>query len=115
MNDSMFKLDTNIIKNLDMFTFNDKEEVYTNGNDLISVFRVIQIIEAMKLQDLVEREIPKPPIFDEFLYRLCPNCKQPDIMNVEYYIEYKRCTECGQLIDWSKDPNRFNNNCVGDE
>ena len=95
MSDGMFKLDNNIIKNLDMFRFVDKEEIYTNGSDLIQVFRVEQIIEAMKLQELVDRATPKKLYYPE-LYpsASCPICKS----NLG---DNKFCRECGQAIDWN--------------
>ena len=111
MGDS-FKLDNNIImKNVDAFTFNDKKEVYTNGADLIPVFRVEQIIEAMKLQELVDRATPKKPIkldykllLDEGWRYECPICKCAIGINTnafDYTQEEGYCPTCGQAIDWS--------------
>lgn len=108
----MQKFDDNIIENLLMFSFKDDEQVYTNGVELVPLFRVIQILEYFKVQELVDsKKLVKPTMLpykgfdgDVASYQGCPNCTIP-ITNVFTSREYKPkfCQECGREFDWSND------------
>lgn len=55
-----------------------------------------EIIQAL------EKQIPKKPIpvetdDNEFLFMLCPSCKNAFAWNDAY------CRKCGQAIDWGKE------------
>jgi hypothetical protein len=56
--------------------------------------------QTKTLNELVDKEMPKKPIILEkqFYYFECPNCHDKTTLG-----EPKRCCECGQLLDWSKD------------
>ena len=121
MSDS-FKLDRNIVKNIRMFSFKDDNQVYTNGVELVPVFRVDQILDVMKVQKLLDKEIPIKvlDVSSNVLFGdlqsigTCPNCNKEIFMSkniwyrfVSQYDEdeevFIRCHHCGQKTDWSED------------
>ena len=51
----MQKFDDNIIENLLMFSFKDDKQIYTNGVELVPLYRVVQILEHFKVQELVDK------------------------------------------------------------
>lgn len=62
------------------------------------------------LQKLVDKEKPKKPTKAKdgsyknwASYGLCPNCESVRIHDYEYDRKFNRCSDCGQVIDWSKD------------
>lgn len=107
-------------KNVEVNEYQDSlNELYenaTNGEDVYIKQKHIKGITECRdvLQELVDKEKPKKPIrirlnryeFDDCEVDVCPNCK-----NIEQTIvsddgsgqRFKRCHECGQKIDWSKD------------
>ena len=95
----MQKFDDNIIENLLMFSFKDDEQFYTNGAELVPLYRVVQILEHFKVQELVDKETPKKPLppKDTFFLHQCPNCKVDFIGS-----SIDRC-QCGQKIDWNEE------------
>lgn len=71
------------------------------------------------LEELVSLSVPKKPvlnelwvddedddsIYDEYGHILdhcvlCPTCGQTTIFDYEYDRRFKRCSNCGQVIDW---------------
>lgn len=61
-----------------------------------------------EIKELVGKEEPTKPTFEadgyfdgELIYDtwICPNCGERYELD---YQEFKRCPECGQLIDWSE-------------
>lgn len=74
--------------------FIDSKEVYTNGIELIPVFRVEQLIEhLLKEQEAVEPEVEVLNEIDR-LYR-CPRCHKHF-----FYEKQKYCDQCGQAVKW---------------
>ena len=72
--------------------------------DTVGVYEDIEV-----LGELVEKEIPKVPLYEGDGYAdghmvydtwVCPNCGKSYELESE---KYKRCPECGQLIDWSEE------------
>lgn len=107
------------------YSFSDKKRVYTNGSELISVFRVGQLIEhymsdlttqqikdmqfclreksrecgelRRKLQELKERDTAKPPVeFDGHWYK-CPACGK-----YSGGLKGNFCFNCGQRLQWEE-------------
>lgn len=118
----MQKFDDNIIENLRMFSFKDDEQFYTNGVELVPLYRVVQILEHFKVQELVDKvpyyekleskATPKKPKINHYdndcTKIICPNdcgiqlnglSKDNEILSFTH--EY--CPKCGQAIDWSGD------------
>lgn len=83
------------------FSFKDTEEIYTNGCELIPVFRVEQLIEHLEL--LKEQE-PVAPDVDSEGTCSCGNCGE----TVGYFPAgfrtpeklCKYCPECGRKVKW---------------
>lgn len=108
----MQKFDDNIIENLRMFSFKDDEQFYTNGVELVPLYRVVQILEHFKVQELVDKATPKKPKINHYdndcTKIICPNdCGiQLNGLNKDNQIAsftHEHCPKCGQAIDWSKD------------
>lgn len=81
-------------------SFIDSKQVYTNGSELIQVFRVTQLIEHL----LKEQEGIVPYIdIDE---AKCPVCKvkltRQELLgdNVLYEDFYDYCPHCGRKVKW---------------
>lgn len=71
------------------------------------------------IKKLVDKATPRNPslnktwededtktIYDEYgrineLLCVCPNCGESAIYDFEYNKRFKRCSNCGQVIDWS--------------
>lgn len=76
--------------------------IYTGRNNDIS------FDEIRDLQELVNKTIPKKPVYEDLdCYLACPNCWNniDDLSSVftDELIQPKYCPRCGQHIDWSKD------------
>ena len=104
----MQKFDDNIIKNLHMFSFKDDEQVYTNGVELVPLYRVVQILEHFKVQELVDKAIPiKPTLYKPIKTFNGSDIEQPFYIikcgKCEYWLEPSDnfCSNCGTEIDWS--------------
>lgn len=98
---------------VESYKFKDSDEIYTNGSELIPVFRVEQMLEHY-YEPLKEKAIPKKPkewcVPDDFgfaLYKrcMCSNCHEEIVKvwirekgNVPNY-----CPACGQKLDWSEE------------
>lgn len=105
----MQKFDDNIIKNLFMFSFKDDEQIYTNGVELVPLYRVVQILEYFKVQELVDKATPKKPIEKTYeyesmneeiiikTYHVCGCEKYSEVHHIDRF-----CSKCGQALDWSK-------------
>lgn len=83
------------------YSFDDSQEVYTNGSRLIPAFRVEQLIEhLLKAQEAVE---PTEP--DEDNIRYCGACDSPvgyevlEAPGIEY-VQYSYCPNCGKAVKW---------------
>jgi hypothetical protein len=82
------------------YSFDDSQEVYTNGSRLIPVFRVEQLIKhLLKAQEAVK------PIRDINGVYYCGNC---DTICVGYEVEFTNsiikvenyCHKCGRKVKW---------------
>lgn len=91
----MQKFDDNIIKNLHMFSFKDDEQVYTNGVELVPLYRVVQILEHFKVQELVDKATPKKP-------KVVPEPYDNGITDDIRYIDLNYCDTCGSLLQTGK-------------
>lgn len=63
-----------------------------------AIDRITYIAEALEMAvEALEKQIPKKVgISNGFMKYYCPTCgKQP--------LSGKRCSECGQVIDWAED------------
>lgn len=104
----MQKFDDNIIENLRMFSFKDDEQFYTNGVELVPLYRVVQILEHFKVQELVDKETPKKPknVSEYSSDEWCPNCHSFNIETRDEEGSWQKwdyCPDCGQALDWSND------------
>ena len=81
------------------YSFIDSEQVYTNGSELIQVFRITQLIEhLLKEQEAVEPKKENdgnPEPWTAWWY-VCRNCGQP-IDRMDRY-----CRECGKQVKWDE-------------
>lgn len=116
----MQKFDDNIIENLRMFSFKDDEQFYTNGVELVPLYRVVQILEHFKVQELVDKvpyyekleskATPKKPLFEDIgniRHHKCPDCGKTISHEVTgtvktFSTKHNFCSKCGQAIDWSE-------------
>ena len=106
----MLKFDDNIIENLRMFSFEDYEQIYTNGAELVPLYRVVQILEHFKVQELVDKATPMKPYKQMMtsclegansnrtaIYQLsCRNCDS----TFEENCDDLNCRHCGQALLW---------------
>lgn len=77
------------------YSFDDSQEVYTNGSRLIPVFRVEQLIKhLLKAQEPIE-----PIMADGIRYILCGNCKKPLCRTSDNYLP-SYCEDCGRAVKW---------------
>lgn len=93
------------------YSFKDTDEVYTNGAELISVFRVEQLIEHL----LLKQESVKPYLdFDGLDVWRCGACgtslfhhvddeSEEDMKN---YVRY--CKHCGRPVRWNDKSESYN-------
>lgn len=109
----------------------DTKEIYTNGTEMIPIFRAKQWLEHIGrkgnglllttdratgyfpkefLIGLIEKQIPKKPIigkanFIDFQDFCCPSCNKKIITKIDgEWIAgrlQKYCDDCGQALDWS--------------
>ena len=93
----MQKFDDDIIKNLFMFSFKDDKQIYTNGAELVSLYRVVQILEHFKVQELVDKATPKKP---NLLPTLPAEIIECDYCKFRLKPSDKFCSNCGTEIDW---------------
>ena len=113
----------NPIDFIKQYSFSDKQRVYTNGSELISVFRVGQMLEhymsdltpqqikdmqfclreksrecaelRREIQELKERDTAKRPVeFDGHWYK-CPGCGK-----YAGGLKGNFCHMCGQRLKW---------------
>ena len=90
------------------YSFTDSEEIYTNGSDLISVFRVEQMVEHYFERTCHETN-PKAPYFK------CDACGMDDMGRTELWISdgfYRSqkpnyCPNCGARVT-GQSANRLN-------
>lgn len=93
------------------YKFKDSDEIYTNGSELIPVFRVEQMLEHY-YKPLKEKATPKKPKkaymnlkgYDYYNY-ICPNCKCFICFDTEkdkVQREQMYCKKCGQSLLWPK-------------
>lgn len=52
------------------------------------------------LQELINKETPKKP-YKGVWKHCCPNCHKYKVLDNEYGTKFKRCSNCGQNLDWS--------------
>lgn len=85
------------------FSFKDSKEIYTNGSELIPVFRVKQMLEYYFTEHIPllvknKERFDKWDVDGWYLGRsykgLCPRCGE------KVYEENNACPECGQLLKW---------------
>lgn len=98
-------------------------DTLSNGYDSPKYLKDFYYGEYKLLQELVEKATPKKPIVGEIweddyktIYDedgfviesvcVCPNCGKYAIYNSEYDRKFKRCSHCGQAIDWSNEDER---------
>ena len=98
----MQKFDDNIIENLLMFSFKDDEQFYTNGAELVPLYRVVQILEHFKVQELVDKATPKKPEWGRTELG-CGNCDSTRIIEIITGRKNKFCPDCGVEIDWNEE------------
>jgi len=80
---------------LKSYQFIDTKEIYTNGIELIPVFRVEQLIEhLLKEQEAVEPTLIREGRNKNYNDYVCPRCD-----NVVVY-EQNYCSECGVQFLW---------------
>lgn len=85
---------------LNDYSFDDSQEVYTNGSRLIPVFRVEQLIEhLLKEQEPVEPEQVDVYGEDEWwgLVCVCPDCKTEWMCDKD---ATHFCPNCGRPVKW---------------
>lgn len=94
------------------YGFRDSKEVYTNGSELIQMYRVKQWFELNRYDEAIEKQIPKKPRKAETIYGVdgcgettnklvlytCPVCDEPIHVG-------RGCSnnDCLQRIDWSEE------------
>jgi hypothetical protein len=86
------------------YGFVDEEEVYTNGSELIPVFRVQQWLDHIKEQTDEEEMQPKGKWVDnhsrDFTRTMvCSICKNEAISNEWDYVLTKFCPNCGAEME----------------
>ena len=66
-------------------------------------------VKVKLVNEIIDKEIPKKPTKaidgsdkDWASYGLCSNCESVRIHDYEYDRKFNRCSDCGQVIDWSK-------------
>lgn len=66
-----------------------------------------EVIKTVK--ELIDKETPMKPVYqDEYDYvGNCPVCNSSHIYDYEYDREYKRCSDCGQTIEWPEKEVKF--------
>lgn len=103
MSEAMYKLDKNIVKNIRMFSFKDDNQVYTNGVELVPVGRVVEVLDVMKLQELVIRDEPKPVnhLHPLKAFGKCPVCNET--VHLRHHRQF--CGECGSKLIWGETKN----------
>ena len=77
---------------LEKYSFVDKEEIYTNGVELIPVFRVEQLLEHIESRFVKKRVLMKEWLGYRYTRYTCPNCKK-FVKNGESF-----CHKCGQAL-----------------
>lgn len=78
------------------YSFIDSEQVYTNGSELIQVFRVIQLIEHLLKEQEAKNVVNMTLSKDCFLIASCPKCNA-----LLTRVEHKNyCGYCGQAVKW---------------
>lgn len=108
---------------IEQYKIKDSKEVYTNGSDLVPVFRVKQMIEHYFSADVApvvqEHRISKDVAAyqDKFVRRYCPKYKDATFVCRESECKYLKCEICAKA--WasemaSKMPDCFKNVQVAD-
>ena len=92
---------------LKTYSFVDEGHLYTNGSQLIQVFRVVQLVEHM----MGEHEPMHPIPFAGGTWQ-CPMCDTPvgyeELLEGGFTeIRHKFCPECGRRIKWEVDEKDF--------
>ena len=97
----MQKFDDNIIKNLLMFSFKDDKQFYTNGVELVPLYRVVQILEHFKVQELVDKhEKIKKALNKVISERINETGKVLEREEISYIQALQFVLK---LLDWSED------------
>ena len=88
---------------LDDYSFKDSQEIYTNGSNLISTFRVEQLIEHYFLNSrpkakwiLTSFQNEEDTYYDNYNYE-CSNCKSYDVHAKGLHVPY--CWYCGAEME----------------
>lgn len=77
----------------DRYKINDSQRVYTNGINLIPVFRVKQWIDERLRANWIEDKTPIYNGYGNYLYK-CSNCGY-----IQNDREYNYCPECGAKME----------------
>ena len=102
---SMMEFPKTPLEFVESYKFKDSNEIYTNGSELIQVFRVKQMLEHY-YEPLKEKTTPKKPKYTYFNNKLvnyhCPCCGEAQGLNVNK--RWNRfCPVCGQALDWNEE------------
>ena len=74
-------------------SFKDSQEVYTNGSELIPVFRVEQLIEhLLKEQEAVKPKVEKAILDYQSWHYICGDCGG----QIDIHDNY--CRHCGRVV-----------------
>lgn len=92
----------NIMDFIDDYSFEDSDQVYTNGSKLIQSFRVKQAIEHY-----FREQEPVEPVLDIDTWK-CRNCghdlEHQEMLgdNVLFHEQYNYCPNCGKKVKWDE-------------
>ena len=98
MSDSMCFPDT-IEEFIEEYSFKDGDEVYTNGSQLIQVYRIEQALEYYNLSQTIHAKWDMVRYSDESGGKTikCTNCHY--VLETLYPENYHHCPYCGAIMD----------------